>query len=149
MMQCRDIDELMVDYLYQELDAARMTELEAHMHGCARCEAEIARLFAYHGAACKPRSEVAGPLSQPYVCASTGADDNSMMKLARSMLAAVAAHDMTVLEPINHATPDRAPVWYHGYTNVTSRGGDKANLTLWLDARAQEGLSMAEAVIHH
>ena len=26
MMQCRDIDDLMVDYLYQELDAARMAE---------------------------------------------------------------------------------------------------------------------------
>ena len=44
MMQCRDIDDLMVDYLYQELDAARMAELEAHVHGCARCEAEIGRL---------------------------------------------------------------------------------------------------------
>jgi hypothetical protein len=61
------------------------------------------------------------------------------------MLAAVAAHNMTVLEPINHATPDRAPVWYHGYTNVTRKGGERTDLTLWLDGRAEQGLSMAEA----
>ena len=44
MMQCRDIDELMVDFLYQELDAARMAEFEAHVQGCARCGAEIGSL---------------------------------------------------------------------------------------------------------
>ena len=61
------------------------------------------------------------------------------------MLEAVAANNMTVLEPVNHATPDRAPVWYHGDTHVTNRGGDKNDLTLWLDGRAEEGLPMAEA----
>ena len=61
------------------------------------------------------------------------------------MLAAVAAHNMTVLEPVNHATPDRAPVWYHGDTHVGSRVGDTNDLTLWLDGRAEEGLTMAEA----
>ena len=30
------------------------------------------------------------------------------------MQAAVAANAMNVLEPVNHATPDRAPVWYYG-----------------------------------
>jgi anti-sigma factor RsiW len=44
MMQCRDIDDLLMDYLYQELDAARTAELESHVHDCARCEAEIGRL---------------------------------------------------------------------------------------------------------
>jgi trehalose/maltose hydrolase-like predicted phosphorylase len=61
------------------------------------------------------------------------------------MLAAVAANDMTVLEPVNHATPDRAPVWYYGHTQVMSKGGDKKDLTLWLGGRAQEGPAMAEA----
>jgi len=61
------------------------------------------------------------------------------------MLAAVAANGMTVLEPVNHATPDRAPVWYHGYTNVTNKGAQKTDLTLWLDGRAEQGLSMAQA----
>lgn len=61
------------------------------------------------------------------------------------MLAAVAAHNMTVLEPVNHATPDRAPVWYHGDTHVEARGSEKADLTLWLDGRAEEGLTMAAA----
>ena len=61
------------------------------------------------------------------------------------MLAAVAAHNMSVTEPVNHATADRAPVWYHGYTEVHSKGGDKVDSTLWLDGRAQAGLSMAEA----
>ncbi|WP_233841016.1 glycoside hydrolase family 65 protein [Dyella sp. 2HG41-7] len=42
-------------------------------------------------------------------------------------------------------TPDRAAVWYPGYTEVTSSDGDTKTLTLWLDGRAKEGLSMAEA----
>jgi protein-glucosylgalactosylhydroxylysine glucosidase len=42
-------------------------------------------------------------------------------------------------------TPDRAAVWYPGYTQVLSNDGDIKQLTLWLDGRAKEGLSMAEA----
>ncbi|MFC3650272.1 glycoside hydrolase family 65 protein [Dyella humi] len=42
-------------------------------------------------------------------------------------------------------TPDRAPVWYPGYTEVLSSDGDTKTLTLWLNGRAKEGLSMAEA----
>lgn len=42
-------------------------------------------------------------------------------------------------------TPDRAPVWYPGYTQVLSSDGDAKALTLWLDGRAERGLAMAEA----
>ncbi|MBV9622305.1 MAG: glycoside hydrolase family 65 protein [Gammaproteobacteria bacterium] len=61
------------------------------------------------------------------------------------MQAAVAANDMTVLEPLNPATPDRAPVWYYGHTEVRAGEADARELTFWLDGRALEGLSMAEA----
>lgn len=61
------------------------------------------------------------------------------------MQAAVAANNMNVLEPVNHATPDRAPVWYYGYTNVLAPGADEQKLTFWLDGKAVEGLAMAEA----
>lgn len=61
------------------------------------------------------------------------------------MLEAVAANNMTVLEPVNYATPDRAPVWYHGDTHVQKKGAARDDLTLWLDGRAEQGLSMAEA----
>lgn len=44
MMQCRDIDELMVEYLYQELDPARAAEFETHVQTCARCGAELGSL---------------------------------------------------------------------------------------------------------
>jgi hypothetical protein len=64
---------------------------------------------------------------------------------ADDMLAAVAANNMNVLEPVNHATPDRAPVWYYGYTHVLTRSADPHDLTLWLDGKAEQGLSMAEA----
>jgi protein-glucosylgalactosylhydroxylysine glucosidase len=64
---------------------------------------------------------------------------------ADDMLAAVAANNMTVLEPVNHATPDRAPVWYHGYTHVLAHDADRHDLTFWLDGKAEQGLSMAEA----
>lgn len=61
------------------------------------------------------------------------------------MLAAVAANNMSVLTPINHATPDRAPVWYRGTTHVLAKGADTHGLTFWLDGRAERGLTMAQA----
>lgn len=42
-------------------------------------------------------------------------------------------------------TPDRAAVWYPGYTHVLAADGDTRNLTLSLRGRAEEGLGMAEA----
>ncbi len=42
-------------------------------------------------------------------------------------------------------TPDRAPVWYPGYTRVLTDDGNAKTLTLWLDGRAKQGLTMAEA----
>jgi protein-glucosylgalactosylhydroxylysine glucosidase len=61
------------------------------------------------------------------------------------MQAAVAANNMTVLEPVNHATPDRAPVWYYGTTHVLTNDADSRDLTFWLDGKAEQGLTMAEA----
>jgi trehalose/maltose hydrolase-like predicted phosphorylase len=60
------------------------------------------------------------------------------------MQEAVAAHNMQLVA-IPPATPDRAPVWYHGDTHVLQADGDVKGLTLWLDGRAEQGLSMAEA----
>ena len=60
------------------------------------------------------------------------------------MQEAVAAHNMT-LTAIPPATPDRAAVWYHGDTHVLAADGDRKDLTLWLDGRAEQGLTMAEA----
>jgi trehalose/maltose hydrolase-like predicted phosphorylase len=61
------------------------------------------------------------------------------------MQEAVAAHNMALVA-IPPATPDRAPIWYHGDTHVLAADGDTKELTLWLDGRAEQGLSMAEAV---
>jgi protein-glucosylgalactosylhydroxylysine glucosidase len=60
------------------------------------------------------------------------------------MQEAVAAHNMK-LAAIPPATPDRAPIWYHGDTHVLAADGNTRELTLWLDGRAEQGLSMAEA----
>ena len=60
------------------------------------------------------------------------------------MQEAVAAHNMTLVA-IPPATPDRAAVWYHGDTHVLETDGDTRELTLWLDGRAEQGLTMAEA----
>jgi trehalose/maltose hydrolase-like predicted phosphorylase len=57
---------------------------------------------------------------------------------------ALAAHGLQQ-QAIPPATPDRAAVWYPGYTRVLSDGGDDGNLTLWLDGHAERGLHMAEA----
>jgi trehalose/maltose hydrolase-like predicted phosphorylase len=48
-------------------------------------------------------------------------------------------------EPVSPATPDRAAVWYHGDTHVSTSDGDTENLALWLQGQAEQGLTMAEA----
>src|SRR5579863_528421 len=53
------------------------------------------------------------------------------------MLAAVAANNMSVVEPVNHSTPDRAPVWYYGHTHVLAHAADSQELSFWLDGRAE------------
>ena len=44
-------------------------------------------------------------------------------------------------------TPDRAPVWYPGFTRVLSTDGDTKALSLRLQGQAEHGLSMAEAAV--
>lgn len=60
------------------------------------------------------------------------------------MQIAVAANNLT-LHAIPPATPDRAALWYHGDIHVQGDDGDRNDLTLWLDGRAERGLGMAEA----
>ena len=57
---------------------------------------------------------------------------------------AVAAQGLS-LEPQPPATPDRAAVWYPGYTEVRSSEGDINSLSLWLEGKAEQGLPMAMA----
>jgi trehalose/maltose hydrolase-like predicted phosphorylase len=60
------------------------------------------------------------------------------------MIAAVIASGQTLdNKPIPMS--DRDAVWYHGVTRVSAADGDAKDLTLWLDGRAEQGLSMAEA----
>jgi trehalose/maltose hydrolase-like predicted phosphorylase len=61
------------------------------------------------------------------------------------MLAAVSANNLSVTEPVNYKTADRAPVWYHGDTHVANATGSTRALTLQLDGQAEQGLHMAEA----
>lgn len=60
------------------------------------------------------------------------------------VMEALAANNLS-LQPAPPATADRAALWYHGDTHVLARGGDAATLTLWLDGRAEQGATMAEA----
>jgi hypothetical protein len=46
MMECRNIDELMMEFLYQELDASQTEAFRTHVGGCARCSGELASLQA-------------------------------------------------------------------------------------------------------
>src|ERR1700761_732881 len=60
------------------------------------------------------------------------------------MQEAVAANNLQLLA-IPPSTPDRAAIWYHGDTHVLASDGDIERLTLFLNARAEQGLAMAEA----
>jgi hypothetical protein len=44
MLDCSKIDELMMDWLYQELDGASSARVAEHVQGCARCSAEASAL---------------------------------------------------------------------------------------------------------
>ncbi|MBV8876764.1 MAG: glycoside hydrolase family 65 protein, partial [Gammaproteobacteria bacterium] len=57
---------------------------------------------------------------------------------------AVAAQGLS-LEPQPPAMPDRAAVWYPGYTEVRSADGDAASRSLWLEGAAKQGPAMAMA----
>ena len=59
------------------------------------------------------------------------------------MQIAVAANNLR-LRAIAPATPDRAALWYHGDTHVLADAGDRNDLTVQLDGRAERGLGMAE-----
>jgi hypothetical protein len=41
MLECRDIDGLMMDWLYEELDSSTSAPFDAHVDGCARCRGEL------------------------------------------------------------------------------------------------------------
>jgi hypothetical protein len=41
MMDCRNISELMVEYLYQELDPAQLENFESHLQTCSKCAGEL------------------------------------------------------------------------------------------------------------
>lgn len=56
----------------------------------------------------------------------------------------VAANDLPI-EAQPPATPDREAVWYPGYAAVHAADGDPSTLSLWLDAQAVQGLTMAMA----
>lgn len=44
MLQCNQMDELMLDWLYDELDEDRREQVDAHVEDCARCAAEAGSL---------------------------------------------------------------------------------------------------------
>lgn len=50
MLQCRDIDELMIDFLYQELETPRADAFKAHLATCPRCGQELQSLQRVRGA---------------------------------------------------------------------------------------------------
>lgn len=57
---------------------------------------------------------------------------------------ALAAHGLS-LAPRPPATADRTALWYPGYIEVRSRGGDPRSLSLWLAGNAAHGLAMGMA----
>ena len=41
MVECKDFDEKLLDYLYEELSAVERQACEQHLTGCARCQGEL------------------------------------------------------------------------------------------------------------
>jgi trehalose/maltose hydrolase-like predicted phosphorylase len=57
---------------------------------------------------------------------------------------AIAARGLA-LKATPPATADRAALWYPGDIHLSTSEGDASTLSLWLQGRAEQGLSMAEA----
>ena len=57
---------------------------------------------------------------------------------------AIAAYGLT-LNSSMPATPDRAAVWYPGATRVDVGEGSAKTLSMWLEGRAEQGLTLGEA----
>jgi trehalose/maltose hydrolase-like predicted phosphorylase len=64
---------------------------------------------------------------------------------AEQLKQALAANGRDLIEPVNQVSADRAPIWYHGDTQIVDDGGEARDLTLWLNARAEQGLTLSEA----
>jgi hypothetical protein len=60
MMDCKRIDELLVEYLYQELDPSQVEHFEAHLQVCSRCAQELSS-YERTRAAVRDMSEVDPP----------------------------------------------------------------------------------------
>jgi hypothetical protein len=60
-MKCSDVTSLLVDFLYDEMPAAKRREFLAHVEGCASCRAEVKTMSATLGHA---RAALRGPLAQ-------------------------------------------------------------------------------------
>jgi len=70
---CSEMDELLVDYLYDELDPARRPAFEEHLATCARCTAEVAAFRRVRQAArALPSEEPSAALSERLMAAAAG-----------------------------------------------------------------------------
>ncbi|HEY4395587.1 MAG TPA: zf-HC2 domain-containing protein [Polyangia bacterium] len=95
-MGCEDVSARMVELLYGEVPADERATLEAHLGGCARCQAELAALQATRAAARRTLDDDAPPA-------------RAHQAILRAAAAAVAAREP---QPIAaRPAPQRSSVW--------------------------------------
>lgn len=138
--QTLDLHEATLTTRYRYLDGGRATEVEV-----TTLVSEASPHLAATRLTITPDYDGVVHLSFPFLLWANHAPRFPLGEMTGpEMEEAVAAYGLT-LEPSPPATADRAAVWYPGYTEVRSGDGDTTSLSMWLEGRAAQGLTMAMA----
>lgn len=138
--QTLDLHEATLTTRYRYLDGGRGTEVEV-----TTLVSEASPHLAATRLTITPDYDGVVHLSFPFLLWANHAPRFPLGEMTGpEMEEAVAAYGLT-LEPSPPATADRAAVWYPGYAEVRSGDGDTTSLSMWLEGRAAQGLTMAMA----
>jgi trehalose/maltose hydrolase-like predicted phosphorylase len=139
--QTLDLRSATLTTRYRYLDRGRATELEA-----TTLVSEAAPHLAATQLSVTPDYDGTVQLSFAVLLWAEHAPRFPLAQLSGpEMEEAVAAQGLS-LEPQPPASPDRAAVWYPGYTAVRSSEGEASSLSLWLEGTAKQGPGMAMAL---
>jgi Putative zinc-finger len=125
-MDCKHIDEHLIDFLYQELEPDQLDQIEGHLKGCDRCSAELAAVDSTRSAMrelpeLEPPPSLSQALMREAARAVTPADEQGFWERLR------AGMRMMVLHPAMTAAV--MLVLVVGVSFMVYRGGGPKSLT--------------------
>ena len=121
-LSCSEMDDLLLDYLYDELDPARRSAFEEHLATCARCTAEVAAFRRVRQAArALPSEEPPAALSERLMAAAAG---GNVVPLRPGLSTPAVEHTTERVDPL--PAPLRGPKAAPGPTTTMSSSAGQA-----------------------